>query len=794
MYATAKFGLNITHISQDTSAAAAPKKRTAPAAKENASTNAKTGEDASANKDAPPPKQGTKLPPKKRGATDEMDSVLRPFYYSKSLTDPINTARDKWNLLPAFLRVKGLVKQHIDSYNYFTDVELKKIVQANSLVVSDANPSKYVEFTDIRVGQPNRVEDEMHGYKESNVTPNECRLRDMTYAAPIYVDYIYPKSSGKSKRRNVLIGRMPMMLRSAKCVLNGRDETDMALLNECAVDPGGYFIVRGTEKVILVQEQLSKNRVIVEEFKGVIQASVTSHTSNVKTKTYVIASKKNPQKIDLLMLKHNSFNEDIPVAIALRAMGVQSDHEILLLCAGQDSQYQDEFAPNLEYAALCGVYTQEQALEFISQKMKSDKFPRFGRPEKTPKQQALDKLAQTIIPHVEVKDMNFRPKALYIAFMSRRVLQVMHNPKMIDDRDYVGNKRLELAGQMLALLFEDLFKEFTRHLKLSMDKTLKKPNPTREFDPNDHIRSFEFRITGGMERAISTGNWSLKRFRMDRAGVTHVLSRLSYIAALGMMTRISSQFEKTRKVSGPRALQPSQFGMLCTSDTPEGEACGLVKNLALMTHITTSDEEEPIRKMVFTLGAEDVTSTCGQEIYGEGAYIIFLNGTPLALTRAPKQFLIGFRRFRRMGRISEFVSIHINHHHNGVHIATDEGRICRPLIVVEKGRSRLTARFLESLRKGTMDFEDALSRGLVEYVDVNEENDSNIAIYEDQIGPHTTHLEIEPFTVLGAVAGLIPYPHHNQSPRNTYVSIPFPLLSHALHGVVQACMPRCDSF
>ena len=794
MYATAKFGLNITHISQDTSAAAASKKRTAPAAKENASTNAKTGEDASANKDAPPPKQGTKLPPKKRGATDEMDSVLRPFYYSKSLTDPINTARDKWNLLPAFLRVKGLVKQHIDSYNYFTDVELKNILQANSLVVSDANPSKYVEFTDIRVGQPNRVEDEMHGYKESNVTPNECRLRDMTYAAPIYVDYIYPKSSGKSKRRNVLIGRMPMMLRSAKCVLNGRGETDMALLNECAVDPGGYFIVRGTEKVILVQEQLSKNRVIVEEFKGVIQASVTSHTSNVKTKTYVIASKKNPQKIDLLMLKHNSFNEDIPVAIALRAMGVQSDHEILLLCAGQDSQYQDEFAPNLEYAALCGVYTQEQALEFISQKMKSDKFPRFGRPEKTPKQQALDKLAQTIIPHVEVKDMNFRPKALYIAFMSRRVLQVMHNPKMIDDRDYVGNKRLELAGQMLALLFEDLFKEFTRHLKLSMDKTLKKPNPTREFDPNDHIRSFEFRITGGMERAISTGNWSLKRFRMDRAGVTHVLSRLSYIAALGMMTRISSQFEKTRKVSGPRALQPSQFGMLCTSDTPEGEACGLVKNLALMTHITTSDEEEPIRKMVFTLGAEDVTSTCGQEIYGEGAYIIFLNGTPLALTRAPKQFLIGFRRFRRMGRISEFVSIHINHHHNGVHIATDEGRICRPLIVVEKGRSRLTARFLESLRKGTMDFEDALSRGLVEYVDVNEENDSNIAIYEDQIGPHTTHLEIEPFTVLGAVAGLIPYPHHNQSPRNTYVSTPFPLLSHALHGVIQACMPRCDSF
>ena len=92
---------------------------------------------------------------------------------------------------------------------------------------------------------------------------------------------------------------------------------------------------------------------------------------------------------------------------------------------------------------------------------------------------------------------------------------------------------------------------------MNIDKILKKPNRTEEFDAFNILTGHGHTITQGMNRAISTGNWSLKRFKMERAGVTHVLSRLSYISALGMMTRISSQFEKTRKVSGPRALQVS---------------------------------------------------------------------------------------------------------------------------------------------------------------------------------------------------------------------------------------------
>jgi DNA-directed RNA polymerase III subunit RPC2 len=270
------------------------------------------------------------------------------------------------------------------------------------------------------------------------------------------------------------------------------------------------------------------------------------------------------------------------------------------------------------------------------------------------------------------------------------------------------------AGQLLALLFEDLFKTFNTNLKSAIDKVLKKPSRTNEFDAWNTMQIQGDHITAGFVRAISTGNWSLKRFRMDRAGVTHVLSRLSFISALGMMTRISSQFEKTRKVSGPRALQPSQWGMLCPSDTPEGEACGLVKNLALMTHITTDIDEGPIIKIAHMLGVEgakfsfclylvantsqnfpDISQATGSEIYGHSTFVVNVNGTIIGLTRFPTRFVTNFRRLRRAGRISEFVSVFVNHHHRTVNIAADGGRICRPIIIVTNGQPMVQTAHIE---------------------------------------------------------------------------------------------------
>ncbi|KAM7288467.1 DNA-directed RNA polymerase III subunit RPC2 [Ixodes scapularis] len=673
-----------------------------------------------------------------------------------SLQQPVKELTEKWKLLPAFLSVQGLVRHHIDSFNHFINVEIKEIVRANEKITSDADPQFYLKYLDIHIGKPD-VEENCVASKAT--TPHECRLRDMTYSAPITVDIEYTRGTQRVVRADFPIGRMPIMLRSANCILADKTHFQMSQMNECPYDPGGYFVVNGVERVILMQEQLSKNRMIVEEDrKGGLMCQVTSSTHERKSRTNV------GTKHGRYYLKHNCFTEDIPIAIVFKGMGLESDQEIVQMIGSADSIL-STFAPSLEECHRSQVFTQTQALRYLGGKLKHRRMFFAGGPRKTPVDDARDILATTVLAHVPVEHYNFRVKAMYLALMIRRVIEAQTNREMIDDRDYYGNKRLELAGSLLSLLFEDLFKRFNTELKLVADKTIPKVRAT-QFDVVKYVR--QDLITNGLVSSISTGNWTVKRFKMERIGVTQVLTRLSYISALGMMTRVNSQFEKTRKVSGPRSLQPSQFGMLCPSDTPEGEACGLVKNLALMTHITTDLEEAPIVRLLLNLGVEDVHLLNGEELSDPSVYLVFLNGGIIGVVHNHARLLRTLRLLRRSGHLSEFVSLHSSRVQRCVNISADGGRMCRPYIVVEGGRPLVTAAHLEDLTRGLLFFNDFVRRGLVEFLDVNEENDSYIALRERDIGPETTHLEIEPFTLLGVCAGLIPYPHHNQSPRNTY--------------------------
>ncbi|PSN44875.1 DNA-directed RNA polymerase III subunit RPC2 [Blattella germanica] len=427
------------------------------------------------------------------------------------------------------IEVKGLVKQHIDSYNYFINDEIKKIVKANEKVTSDADPLFYVKYLNVNVGTPD-VEEAYNISKST--TPHECRLRDLTYSAPVTVDIEYTRGNQRVVRNNLLIGRMPIMLRSSNCVLTGKTQFELAKMNECPHDPGGYFVVKGQEKVILIQEQLSRNRMIVEEDrKGGIQCQVTSSTHEKKSRTNLI------MKNGKYYLKHNSLQDDIPVAIIFKAMGVISDQEIVQMI-GTEEHIMQRFTPSLEECCKANVYTQNQALRYVGSKTKQKRFFVPGA-KKSPVDEARDILATTVLAHVPVENFNFKMKATYTALMVRRVIQAQGDTKVIDDRDYY------------------------------------------------------------------------------------------------------------------------------------------VKNLALMTHITTEVEEAPIVRLAFNVGVEDVNLLGGEEINSSQVYMVFLNGNILGVIRNYRRLVQVFRMMRRKGFINGFISIYPQHQHRCVYISSDGGRLCR---------------------------------------------------------------------------------------------------------------------
>ncbi|XP_061343132.1 DNA-directed RNA polymerase III subunit 2 [Gastrolobium bilobum] len=684
-----------------------------------------------------------------------------PFGHSgidkQFLTAPIKSAVDKYQLLPEFLKVRGLVKQHLDSFNYFVRTDIKKIIRANDLIVSPRYPHIYLRFLNVRIGTPSIIVD---GSPE-NITPQTCRLSDQTYAAPILVDVEYTQGSHdnprKEKKTNVVIGRMPIMLRSCCCVLYGRDEDELAKLGECPLDPGGYFVIKGTEKVILIQEQLSKNRIIIDtDKKGNITASVTSSTEKIKTKTVIVMEN------EKMWLQLNQFPKKVPLMIVMKAMGMETVQEVIQM-VGRDPRYGSLLVPSIEECTKNGVHTREQALEYLDSKVKR---PMYSNNLSEKEGRAFSILRDVFLANVPVHEDNFQPKCIYVAVMTRRILDAILNKDAMDDKDYVGNKRLELSGQLISLLFEDLFKSMTTEVKNVTEKMMDKPDKAKKFDIS-MILGRDI-ITLGLERTLSTGNFDVKRFKMERKGMTQVLQRLSFISALGQMTRVSPQFEKSRKVSGPRALQPSQWGMLCPCDTPEGESCGLVKNLALMTHVTTDEEEAPLISLCYSLAVEDMEHVSAEELHTPDSFLVIFNGLILGKHRRPQRFATAMRKLRRAGKIGEFVSIYVNEKQHCVYLASDGGRVCRPLVIADKGISRVKEHHMKELIDGVRTFDDFLRDGLIEYLDVNEENNALIALYEGDATSETTHIEIEPFTILGVCAGLIPYPHHNQSPRNTY--------------------------
>ncbi|KAH0570766.1 DNA-directed RNA polymerase subunit beta [Spironucleus salmonicida] len=697
--------------------------------------------------------------------------------------------KNQFRLVTNYVNENSLVRHHLDSFNTFCDTTIKQIVRNHSIVALKTNKLQ-ISFENISVKSPSIP-------TESNrpLTPQECRLRKSTYSAPIFAK-IRIKSQQLNIIQEVLIGQLPIMLRSSRCVLSNASINEQFSYGEDFYDPGGYFITNGTERVVLMYEQTAANRVIIVQRNGILAAGVASNSRERKSKIEVILNNK------MLSCQSSVFGKKpVNLVIVMRAMGVESDQEIMQLI-GVDSLFQEYLQQTIFEAQELLIFTQKQALIYIFKH--SEKTAR-----KSPIIDVLEALAINFICHINVnvenigysntgfdakkqvqteskfaingqqkiekevkvenqlrQEYNFKPKLVFLAEMVRRIILCKAGVQLPTDRDFYGNKRIELAGQLFELIFEDSFRNMTQQLSKRIDDFYKKG---REIDPKRIIEFIDSKkITISFSQAISSGNVTLDRFKYTRVGSSQVVARLSYISCLGQMTRLTSTFDKDLKATGPRMLNTSQYGICCPSDTPEGESVGLVKNLAALAEISTDQDINILQRVLNALGLEDINFI---DFSSSKLTQINLNGEVVGIHSHPEFLIQQLRKLRRMGKISQMTSVAYDSLSQCVNVCCDSGRACRPLIVVDQktNQVKITQNDIDQVVNGELSVKDLIKTGKIELIDVSEAANCDIGFYiSDLKFKKCTHIEIDCLAVYGVVASLVPFPHHNQSPRNVF--------------------------
>merc|ERR1719367_1872925 len=361
--------------------------------------------------------------------------------------------------------------------------------------------------------------------------------------------------------------------------------------------------------------------------------------------------------------------------------------------------------------------------------------------------------------------------------MVHRLLLAALGRRELDDRDHYGNKRLDLAGPLLSFLFKGLFKNMIKEIILYAQKFIDKG---KDFNLELAIKTRT--ISDGLKYSLATGNWGdQKKAHQARAGVSQVLNRLTYASTLSHLRRINSPIGRDGKLAKPRQLHNTLWGMICPAETPEGGAVGLVKNLALMAYVSVGNTPSPILEFLEEWSMENLEEIAPSSI--AEATKIFVNGCWVGIHREPEQLMSTLKKLRRqMDIINAEVSMVRDIRDREIKIFTDAGRICRPLLIVEDNRLLMKRRHIDLLKNrefNNYSWQDLVASGVVEYIDTMEEETTMIGTSLESLLPSEdgtyycqtwTHVEIHPAMILGVCASIIPFPDHNQSPRNTYQS------------------------
>jgi len=731
-----------------------------------------------------------------------------------------------------------LTQHHIQSYEAFVFRELPEIIAAENPITILKEPYEggdvYKYKTEIFVGGTTLplgldvATPIIHldgGKTMRQMFPNEARIRDLTYAATFQADIIIrvtftvPSTDATSKYKSSVrelnfkkfpLFRLPILLRSKLCATHGADKPLLFEMGECRNDMGGYFIVDGSEKVLITRQE--------QAFNSVYIGIKPKHDLAMATYASVVCQhpeSKQTRRVALYRLHESTSSEEgvirisipfvkgaIPLFVLFRALGVTSDEEIVRMILPDTASpltksMETTLIPSIHDAY--PVLTQYHAIEFIRTLTK-------GFVVAT----VLDVLKTHLFSHVPDRPL---ARAQYLAEIVRKIIRVEMGLEPATNRDDIRNQRLLPTGTLLRGLFSESYKVWKKSAMLNVDK-LYNYNKSL-YQGEDFMTIFS---SGNITNVLSgtplntalmsgfRGRWGTNQYNM-KSGVIQPLARISYLDAMSHTRRIVSDFDTSSKLTGPRHLNPSQVGYFCTSETPTGAHIGATRNLSILTSISIGVQPRGLSEWLLTRGGL-ITVASSTPALAATATTVQVNGGTLGFSTTPDELTRTLKLLKWTACIPPTASISFSTAENVIRIYLDDGRPLRPLWhlaaggawpeIVNDVRTGKVAAYpsWRDLVCGTLpltaaetihtpNFTDPLAdeehptfedyrvalqpyAGAIEYVDPYEGNESYVSWWGNLSADNTdfTHSEIHPSTLLGATASMIPFANHNQSPRN----------------------------
>jgi DNA-directed RNA polymerase II subunit RPB2 len=721
---------------------------------------------------------------------------------------------EPWNIIGSYFKgrhLKQLVRHQIESYNDFVTVQIQKTIDMFNPVhvrsehdynktLNKYNLELFINFDNFNIYRPQIHE---NNGATKLMFPQEARLRNFTYASNMTMDinikYVIRNGdtlenvqSSHKKLPKIQIGKLPIMLRSNICLLNQYDHIDNNISGECKMDPGGYFIINGSEKTCLGQERAAENQVYCFDIsKGNSKWSMMAEIKSVPDWKCI-----SPKQISMMISsKNNGFGhsifiqiprikQPIPIFVVFRALGVISDKDICnKIVLNINDENNKKILEELKASIVDGnkTLTKESALAYITQfvmytPMHMDKDT--GNRKKS--EFTTEVVNNDLFPHCSTMEQ----KIYFLGYMTNKLLRCYYGFINTDDRDSYLNKRIDLTGTLLNNLFRNYFNKLVKDMQKQIVREI---NNGSWRSAEDYVNIINLTniykiiksntIENGLKRALATGDFGIKQVNSNKVGVAQVLNRLTYVSSLSHLRRINTPIDKSGKLIPPRKLHNTCWGFLCGAETPEGGSIGVVKNLSYMTHITIPSNSAGLYDFVEgyieqfdKLSSDDISDNVK----------VFVNGSWVGISKNPFELYISLKEKKLKGIINIYTSIIFDYKNKEIRVCNDAGRLTRPLLRVNNNELFLSVDDCIRMKKGEISWDDlitdiTLDKTIIEYIDPSEQNHSMIAMeYKDLFvknGSHIykyTHCEIHPSTIFGIIASCIPFPEHNQSPRVTY--------------------------